>query len=607
MNTKRILMSSAIVIAVAAVTIGGTGAFFSDTETSTGNVFTAGAVDLQVDHQSASYNGEDCTTTCDPWAVEVESFTQGDRRDGSDVLAERSDPTLALGPAQTTGVQNDSSPTGFVSLGFGGEIVLKFPNGIDDGPGDDIRIYEATGGSNYPVESLLVEVSGDGVDWTTITVSPNEIEYDGTVEIDLNGVQTARFVRLTDTSDPADFPTRPEADGYDLDAVEAIHCDDAETDGVASDIWQCQLWEATDLTTETFFNFSDVKPQDSGMNVISLHVDNNDAYACLNVVNKEDNENGINRPESEAGDNSDPAGELGANLMVAGFYSDSNGNEGAELFPATAVADLDTITYADSTTGTPIAGDSTEYIKLNWCLGEFNSDGSCNGDVPDINQTQTDSFLADLQFSVVQTRNNENFVCESSDDDEDDDTAPAFATSTGTGFPTEGSLTFTGEGRIGNSAGTATGAGGDQELKLGTNINNSSASVVAQFDMGSDSTRDFTLSYASSTQIATLVLTNGTDTETLTYNVGTVTPGSALYFIGKNNQSGGPLTELTNLQLNGQSVGGTLSLDGTGSADIEFIKVAGSDLSEGFVATGTVLLDGNSSFAAQLFQVQVRN
>jgi len=246
MNTKRIIQSTLMLVAVAGITAAGTGAFFNDTETSAGNVFTAGEVDLKIDHQSASYNGEDCTTRCDPWAVNVKSFAQGKNRDGSPVLTSRSSSTDALGPAQTTGAAVDSSPTGFVSLGFGGEIVLEFPNGIDDGSGPDIRIYEATGSNNYPAETVEVEVSPDASDWTTIVVTPDMVTYDGTVEIDLNGVSVARYVRLTDVSNPADFPTRPKADGYDLDAVQAMHCDDSQTDGVASDI--CSVNYGNQLT-----------------------------------------------------------------------------------------------------------------------------------------------------------------------------------------------------------------------------------------------------------------------------------------------------------------------------------------------------------------------
>lgn len=52
-------MSLSVIAAVAAVVIGGTSAFFSDTETSTGNTFTAGAIDLKVDSQQ-HYNNAVC-------------------------------------------------------------------------------------------------------------------------------------------------------------------------------------------------------------------------------------------------------------------------------------------------------------------------------------------------------------------------------------------------------------------------------------------------------------------------------------------------------------------------------------------------------------------
>jgi predicted ribosomally synthesized peptide with SipW-like signal peptide len=50
---KKILLSTGIVLFMAgSIALGGTGAFFSDTETSTGNNFTAGAVDLKIDNKS---------------------------------------------------------------------------------------------------------------------------------------------------------------------------------------------------------------------------------------------------------------------------------------------------------------------------------------------------------------------------------------------------------------------------------------------------------------------------------------------------------------------------------------------------------------------------
>ena len=49
---KKIIISLSVIAAVAAIVIGGTVAFFSDTETSTGNIFTAGAIDLKISNES---------------------------------------------------------------------------------------------------------------------------------------------------------------------------------------------------------------------------------------------------------------------------------------------------------------------------------------------------------------------------------------------------------------------------------------------------------------------------------------------------------------------------------------------------------------------------
>src|SRR3990167_11128440 len=53
---KAILVGGATILAVAAIVAGATTAFFNDTETSTGNTFTAGAIDLGIDNTSY-YNG----------------------------------------------------------------------------------------------------------------------------------------------------------------------------------------------------------------------------------------------------------------------------------------------------------------------------------------------------------------------------------------------------------------------------------------------------------------------------------------------------------------------------------------------------------------------
>ena len=50
--TKRILISLAIIGAVSAIVVGATTAYFSDTETLSGNTFTAGTLDLTVDDEN---------------------------------------------------------------------------------------------------------------------------------------------------------------------------------------------------------------------------------------------------------------------------------------------------------------------------------------------------------------------------------------------------------------------------------------------------------------------------------------------------------------------------------------------------------------------------
>lgn len=53
---KKVLLALGMIVFIGAVVAAGTGAFFSDTETSTGNTFTAGAIDLGIDNESY-YNG----------------------------------------------------------------------------------------------------------------------------------------------------------------------------------------------------------------------------------------------------------------------------------------------------------------------------------------------------------------------------------------------------------------------------------------------------------------------------------------------------------------------------------------------------------------------
>jgi hypothetical protein len=143
---------------------------------------------------------------------------QGDRKDGGDVLADRSDPADGFVP-QTTGVDSDAGfPAGsFFSLGFGGSIVYyDFPSPIVDITGDDLQIFETTGGV-YPDEKVMVEVSQDGTTWFVVATSATRDEL---LDISSSGLSYANYVRLTDVSDINLFTD--DADGYDLDGITSI-------------------------------------------------------------------------------------------------------------------------------------------------------------------------------------------------------------------------------------------------------------------------------------------------------------------------------------------------------------------------------------------------
>src|SRR4030042_5099391 len=81
------------------------------------------------------------------------------------------------------------------------------------------------------------------------------------------------------------------------------------------------FWTLKNLTTEKFFNFSDVKPGDFGEGTFSLHVTTNDSWACMMIKNLHNNENEIIDPEIKEGDITvDPeGGELASNLFLTAW------------------------------------------------------------------------------------------------------------------------------------------------------------------------------------------------------------------------------------------------------------------------------------------------
>ncbi len=155
-----------------------------------------------------------------PWADHFDDFDQGPQQNGAPIKLIRSEAAAALGPAELTGVEGT-----FVSLGFEGAITLEFDNYICNGPGDDIEVWEVTWGS-YPLETVDVYASQDGNTFhfagTADNINPGSDLTPSTVALPAS-MPYAKYVKLIDTTDPANFSNRPTADGYDLDGVKAIH------------------------------------------------------------------------------------------------------------------------------------------------------------------------------------------------------------------------------------------------------------------------------------------------------------------------------------------------------------------------------------------------
>lgn len=221
--------------------------------------------------------------------------------------------------------------------------------------------------------------------------------------------------------------------------------------GVSSD--QCGTWgqneNGIDITNEKFFDFSDLKPGDSGENTISLHIDNNDAWLCAQIEITSDEDVTCTDPENVAegydcieNTTSDFNGEIAENLSLAWWADDGDNvlqaDEMDSLFfqsglylddilsSVSADNKVLSLTLADSLQnffpelhidGRPLNGAQTYFVGLAWCFGEMDIAGdasmTCDG-LPVDNDAQSDQLTADIAFSAVQYRNNEDFRCEDS-------------------------------------------------------------------------------------------------------------------------------------------------------------------------------------------------
>ncbi|MFC1750800.1 VWA domain-containing protein [Pseudomonadota bacterium] len=206
-------------------------------------------------------------------------------------------------------------------------------------------------------------------------------------------------------------------------------------------------WDLDDLDQHRFFDFNDLKPGDWGEDTVSIHVEDNDAWACFNITVTENDDVSCTEPELIFDPNCVEQnldlfdGEL-ADLLHFIFWVDDGDNVlednespfaqglASQVLPAVSGALADATGNIFNPAGGPLSGGQTYYIGKAWCFGEMtltpvsqdgldNPDNSpetdpgftCDGSGLD-DASQTDRLVGDISFSAVQSRHNPNFTCD---------------------------------------------------------------------------------------------------------------------------------------------------------------------------------------------------
>ena len=412
---KKIVISLSIIGVVAAIGIGGTIAYFNDTETSTGNIFTAGALDLKVDHLWQTYNDVTCNT-CDLTLISDESNMVVKKNGGSvtpypvvfvgsnggfihSAWTAQNDPQLFAAGAQWVW---ESDPTRQEDTTQ--DVTYTIKKTFEwYGPILSSDLWFAVGSDN----SIKIWINGFFVD-------ENDMEF---------GYQQANMLHI-----PAALVNNYIVQGTNVLTFEvknwALPNGTPSTNpagliykfyisGECQDNYfkqHCNLWGLKDLNgSEQFFNFDDVKPGDRGINIISLHAYNNDAFACLITHDIVDVEQTVVDPEIEAGDDiASIFGELSGYINFFAWEDDNDGVYEGEPIIAGPNSPFDTAIGEILLTGS-----ITKYVGLAWCAGTqglsgniITCDGSSMGDI-----AQTDTLMASITAYAEQQRNNAEFDC----------------------------------------------------------------------------------------------------------------------------------------------------------------------------------------------------
>ncbi|OGM12427.1 hypothetical protein A2Z22_04610 [Candidatus Woesebacteria bacterium RBG_16_34_12] len=262
---------------------------------------------------------------------------------------------------------------------------------------------------NTAADTNRLEVKWDGV---VIWDSGNQGDANAGIdwqykEFDVTATSDSTELRFTDLGTADSLGSF-----IDNITLNEIVCEGIPTDPL------CNLWNEKDLTEgDLFWNLNDVKPGDWGRNVISMHVYDNDYWACM-LSDKQDLENVIIDPEAEAGDVTDPQGELSKYVDVF-IWKDLNKNGVYEPVGETSVHQngFPDVLALNEPPSLPLVASTTYYYGVAWCVGTQTVDHStgvitCDG-AGNHNDAQTDTLTIDMKFYVEQSRNNASFSCQS--------------------------------------------------------------------------------------------------------------------------------------------------------------------------------------------------
>jgi len=148
-------------------------------------------------------------------ATQVVSYVQGTSKNGGAIAANRTDETQALG------VPEGTDENVFVTLGYGGSLILGFNGSVANLPGDDITVVETsfnTTGCEAYREYADIYVSQDGFNYyfvETVCKSNNSIDIS---DADFEGeLAFVNFVKIVNNDELTTTP-----DAFDVDGVLAI-------------------------------------------------------------------------------------------------------------------------------------------------------------------------------------------------------------------------------------------------------------------------------------------------------------------------------------------------------------------------------------------------